>query len=233
MEVCWALTPCGVRPSAPITPPLICKDMVGEEVWGKVHAAVGDSCSLAMALPRGIGFRGFRGSVWRPRPEHPPHTQQLEAHMHYAYIHQSKIYYITTKINILHSNVSKITLPKHKWEAKRLQLLEAEQKHQMYWELRLQYADGKPWGRSPSRWAPCCTGRAARGFSPMSPACWREQSSGSLQGQPSEGTRSVCVCVGVHSEVAQISHHSTSPLCTVQWVHLPHHSTPLKKYKPH
>lgn len=38
-------------------------------------------------------------------------------------------------------------------------------------ELWLESADAKPWGRSPSRWTPCWTGRAARGFSPMSPAC--------------------------------------------------------------
>lgn len=36
-------------------------------------------------------------------------------------------------------------------------------------EWRLQSVDAKPWGRSPSRWTPCGT---ARGFSPMSPACW-------------------------------------------------------------
>lgn len=34
-------------------------------------------------------------------------------------------------------------------------------------------SDGyKPWGRSPSRWPPCWMGKLARGFSPMSPACW-------------------------------------------------------------
>lgn len=42
-------------------------------------------------------------------------------------------------------------------------------------ELRLESADAKPWGRSPSRWTPCWTGRAARGFSPMSPACWPKE----------------------------------------------------------
>lgn len=40
---------------------------------------------------------------------------------------------------------------------------------------RLECTDGKPWGRSPSRWTPCWTGRAARGFSPMSPACGSEE----------------------------------------------------------
>lgn len=82
MEMC-GLTPCGVRPSAPITPPLICKEIVGGEVWVKVHAAVGDSCSLAMALPRGIGFRGFRGSVCRTRPgKTPTHGNLKHVCMH-------------------------------------------------------------------------------------------------------------------------------------------------------
>lgn len=76
------LTPCAVRPSAPIMPPIRGMEMpgrVGEEVWGKVHAAVGDSCSRAMALLSGIGFRGFRGSVWRPRPGTTPPPRELHA----------------------------------------------------------------------------------------------------------------------------------------------------------
>lgn len=44
-------------------------------------------------------------------------------------------------------------------------------------ELWLERADAKPWGRSPSRWTPCWPGRAARGFSPMSPACWPKRES--------------------------------------------------------
>lgn len=66
MQITWGLTPCAVRPSAPIMLPIRGMEMpcrVGEEVWGKVHAAVGDSCSLARDLPSGTGFRGFRGSV--------------------------------------------------------------------------------------------------------------------------------------------------------------------------
>lgn len=182
MEMCWSLTPCGVRPSAPITPALICREIVGGEVWGKVHAAVGDSCSLAMALPRGIGFRGFRGSVCRPRPRKGPHMAIRSLH---AYkLGTCCIPLLTTNINSLHCNVSKILLPIHTKHRQRLQLLEAKQNHEVCGEPCLKYADGKPWGRSPSRWAPCCTGRAARGFSPISPACWREQSSGSRQGQP-------------------------------------------------
>lgn len=39
-------------------------------------------------------------------------------------------------------------------------------------EPELDSVEGRPWGRSPSRWTPCWTGRAAKGFSPMSPACW-------------------------------------------------------------
>lgn len=39
-------------------------------------------------------------------------------------------------------------------------------------EQRLETADAKPWGRSPSRWTPCWTARA---FSAMSPACWQKQ----------------------------------------------------------
>lgn len=38
-------------------------------------------------------------------------------------------------------------------------------------EPRLEWTDAKPWGRSPSRWTPCWTGREARGFSPISPGC--------------------------------------------------------------
>lgn len=75
MQITWGLTPCAVRPSAPIMLPIRGMEMpcrVGEEVWGKVHAAVGDSCSLARDLPSGTGFRGFRGSVWRPRPGTTP-----------------------------------------------------------------------------------------------------------------------------------------------------------------
>lgn len=65
MEITWDLTPCAVRPSA-IMPPIRAMEIpcrVGEEVWGKEHAAVGDSCSLARPLPSAMGFRGFRGSV--------------------------------------------------------------------------------------------------------------------------------------------------------------------------
>lgn len=67
------LTPCAVKPSGPIMPPIRDMDMpcrVGEEVWGKVHAAGGDSGSLL--LPSAIDFRGFRESVWRPRPGMTP-----------------------------------------------------------------------------------------------------------------------------------------------------------------
>ena len=66
MEIAWDLTPCAVRPSAPIMPPIRGMEMpcrVGEEVWGKVHVAVGDSCSLARDLPCCIDFRGPIGSV--------------------------------------------------------------------------------------------------------------------------------------------------------------------------
>lgn len=69
--ITWELTPCAVRPSAPIMPPsrgIEIPGRVGEEVWGKGQADVGDSWSLERVLPRGTGFKGGRGSVWRASP---------------------------------------------------------------------------------------------------------------------------------------------------------------------
>lgn len=57
-------TPCAARPSAPIMPRIRDMEMpcrAVEDVWGKVHGAVGDSCSLVSALPS--CFRGARGSI--------------------------------------------------------------------------------------------------------------------------------------------------------------------------
>lgn len=115
--------------------------MVEEEVWGKVHAAVGDSCSLAMALPRGIGFRGFRGSVCGPRPGKAPHMAirwkyALRVHLSHNMVTCS-IPTLPPNIDILHSNVSNISfVHTEKSQAKRLQLLAAEQKHEVCRELQ-------------------------------------------------------------------------------------------------
>lgn len=67
----WHLTPEAVRLSVPIRPPIRGRDRPcrgGEGFWGKLHAAVGDSCSLPSALPRDRGLMGPRGSICRPRP---------------------------------------------------------------------------------------------------------------------------------------------------------------------
>lgn len=107
-----------------------------------MHAAVGDSCSLAMALPRGIGFRGFRGSVCRPRPRKTPHMAIRSVNA--CKFGTFSIPILTTNINILHCNVSKILLPIHAKHRQRLQLLEAKHKHEVCGEPCLKDADGKP-----------------------------------------------------------------------------------------
>lgn len=193
--ITWELTPCAVRPSAPIMPPSRGIEMpgrVGEEVCGKGQADVGDSCSLERVLPRGTGFRGGRGSVWRPRPGMTPPGAIRGLTVNHNPASITRFIFNLSNISVQNQDNKKINdwLIMTKVVGRLINRLTAMQMFIIrgffflggggcvcvcsLWlkAPRLERTDAKPWGRSPSRWTPCWTGRAARGFSPMSPGCW-------------------------------------------------------------